>query len=92
MDISKLDKAAVLAVLYNSARLRGIEGMHFSTPEKMTREEALMLLVESQDKYFDYILGRAMKIDLSNDELDTWLYNRDNGSGAAEAAIAGLYE
>jgi sarcosine oxidase delta subunit len=28
-----------------------------------------------------------MKVDLSTDELRTYLYNRDNGDGAAEKAI-----
>lgn len=28
-----------------------------------------------------------MKINLAKDELETWLYNRDNGANAAENVI-----
>jgi len=31
-----------------------------------------------------------MKVDLSGDELETALYDRDNGQGAAEMALAEL--
>lgn len=37
--------------------------------------------------YFDYLKGRVMKIDIAPDEIDTRLYNRDNGRDAAEDAI-----
>lgn len=53
----------------------------------MTTEEAKTILDESSDKYFDYLKGRVMKIRIEGDEIDTRLYNRDNGVGAAEAAI-----
>lgn len=89
MDISNLNKADVLAALYNNSRPLGLGMLHF-TPEKMTREEAQKLLDESPDKYFDYVKGRVMKVDLSKDELRTGLYNRDNGIDAAETVLAGL--
>ena len=55
----------------------------------MTEAEAQELL-DSGQTYFDYLKGRVMKIDLSGDsELDPRLYDRDNGAGAAERAIAG---
>lgn len=37
--------------------------------------------------YFDYLMGRVMKINIAPDWLDTRLYNRDNGHEAAELAI-----
>ena len=49
-------------------------------------EEARKILDAGQT-YFDYLKGRVMKIDLSRDEVDTQLYNRDNGPGAAERAL-----
>lgn len=39
---------------------------------------------------FDYLHGRVMKVELAGDTLDTYLYNRDNGAGAAEAIVAAL--
>lgn len=87
MDITGLDKAAVLAALYNRAKPQGMGFLHY-TPEPMTLDEARNLLVEfGSTAYFDYLRGRVMKISLAGDEVDTWLYNRDNGEGAAEAAI-----
>lgn len=84
-----LDKAAVLAALYNASKPQGMGFLHYnSTP--MTTEQAQVLLDESHDKYFDYLSGRVMKVNLSSDELDTWAYDRDNGKGAAAAAIEEL--
>ena len=37
--------------------------------------------------YVDYIKGKVMKIDISGDDVDTTLYDRDNGSGAAKEII-----
>lgn len=80
-----LSKAEVLMVLYNASKPMGL-GMFIATPNKMTLKQAEMLL--KTDTYFDYIQGRVMKLDLSNDEgFDPWLYDRDNGSSAASRAL-----
>lgn len=85
MDISSLDKSQVLAALYNRARSQGMGLINF-TSANMTQEEAQALLDNGQT-YFDYHKGRVMKINLAGNELDTHLYNRDNGIDAAENAI-----
>ena len=85
MNISKLDKAVVLAALYNHARPQGMGLTHYD-PVPMTMDEAREILATGQT-HFDYVKGRVMKVDLSKDFLDTRLYDRDNGSGAAEDAI-----
>lgn len=87
MDISNLDKAEVLAALYNNSQPLGMGFIHF-TPEDMTKEEAAKLLTEQTS--FDYLKGRVMKVDLEGNELRTHLYNRDNGDGAAERVLATL--
>ena len=89
INIAGLDKAAVLAALYESARVQGM-GVLQKRAGGMSLDEARDLL--KQDTYFDYVHGRVMKIDLSGDTLRTALYDRDNGHGAAEAALraAGL--
>ena len=90
MDISKLDRAEVLAALYNASQPLGMGFMHFKD-EDMTREQAQAELDARKPRaYFDYLHGRVMKVDLSGDELGTRLYNRDNGEGAAERALASL--
>ena len=80
-----LNKADVLAALYNASKPQGMGFMHYD-PKPMTREEAEALL--EQGTHFDYLAGRVMKVDLSKDELNEWGYDRDNGQGAAERAIA----
>lgn len=87
IDITGLDKAEVLAALYNASRPLGMGRMAY-TPNPMTRKEAEALLKEGS--YFDYINGRVMKIDLKSNLLEVDLYDRDNGAGAAEAALMEL--
>lgn len=87
ISLDGLDKAEVLAALYNASRPLGIGFLSYS-PEPMTRDEAAELL--SQQTYFDYLKGRVMKVDLGGNELDPWGYDRDNGSGAAQEVINAL--
>ena len=87
MDISKYDKADVLRVLYDNAKPLGMGFLHFQSGN-MSREEASTCL--KHGTYFDYVHGRVMKVDFSGNELDTRLYNRDNGPDAAEKAIGSL--
>ena len=87
MDISKYNKADVLMVLYNNARPQGLGLLHYKAHD-MTAKEAENHLKDQS--YFDYLNGRVMKIDLSGNDLKTHLYNRDNGPGSAEKAIAEL--
>jgi hypothetical protein len=85
IDISKLDKAEVLAALYNNSRQQGMGFLHARGRGQLSVEEARELL--KQIRYFDYLHGRVMKVDLSKDKLNPWLYDRDNGQGAAAAAL-----
>ena len=87
MDIKGISKAEILRRLYNSSQPLGLGFLHFE-PKDMTLKEAEILL--EKNKYFDYLKGRVMKIDLSGDELNTWAYNRDNGEGTAEAIISNI--
>ena len=87
IDLKGLNKAVVLAALYNASKPQGMGFMHYD-PTPMTVEQAEELL--NQGTYFDYLMGRVMKIDLGSDTLDTWGYDRDNGEGAAQRAIASL--
>ncbi|MBT5503122.1 hypothetical protein HOK15_02835, partial [Candidatus Falkowbacteria bacterium] len=57
--------------------------------DRMTEEEARGLLASGQT-YFDYIKDRVMKVDLSGDDFNTRLFNRDNGENAAEEILSAL--
>ena len=90
MNIAGLDKAEVLAALYNGSRQQGMGFLQTRGAEDMTVEQAREELAKNERGHFDYLHGRVMKIDLRGDELETWLYDRDNGQGAAEAIIDAL--
>lgn len=87
IDLTGKNKAEVLAKLYNAASVKGFGVLHAS-PHDMTVSEAQDIL-DSGETYFDYFRGRVLKVDLCGDSLDPRLYDRDNGHGAAAAAIAG---
>jgi len=87
VNIAGLNKADVLAALYNNSRPLGMGMLHFN-PKDMTREEAQEILDKTTS--FDYLKGRVMKVELGKDEFGPWLYDRDNGEGAAERAITPL--
>jgi len=84
-----VDKAEVLAALYNASKPLGMGFLAFD-PAPMTRDEAAVILESSHTGYVDYCKGRVMKVDLSRDVLDPRLYDRDNGPGAALRAIRHL--
>ncbi len=88
MNISTFQKADVFRVLYNNARVQGM-GILQAKKGDMSIEEA-QEIIDSGQTYFDYVYGRVMKVNLKNDELNTALYNRDNGPGASERAIGTL--
>lgn len=90
IDISSLDKAAVLAALYNNSRQQGMGFLHARGREPMTIEQAREELRESE--YFDYLHGRVMKISLKDNDLRVGLYDRDNGEGAAALALQPLFD
>jgi hypothetical protein len=88
INISKMSKAIVLTLLYNESKMQGNSFLGGNgTP--MTVEEANKHLETNQD--FDYLNGKVMKISLKGDLLETWLYDRDNGEGAALKAIQKHY-
>jgi hypothetical protein len=89
MNIKHKNKAAILAALYNSSRVQGMGALQ-AKPGQMQEAEAAELL--KNQTYFDYLYGKVMKVDLSGDELDPRLYDRDNGQGAAERAIKHLLQ
>lgn len=88
IDLKGLNKAEVLAALYNASKPQSMGFMQY-TPEPMTTEQAAELL--ERQTYFDYLNGRVMKVDLAGDVLDPWGYDRDNGNGATARALASMH-
>jgi len=84
VDLKGMDKAVVLAALYNASVPQGFRLAHYN-PKPMTVEEARELL--KKETWFDCINGRDMMVDFSGDTLSTRIYNCDHGPGAAEKVI-----
>jgi hypothetical protein len=99
LDITGLDKAKVLAAFFNSSAPTGLGFLQAEgAPTEMSLEQAQSFIEAgtspdpgshgNDDLYFDYLLGRPLKLDLSGDAIDPWGYDRDNGgTGTAKAII-----
>ena len=87
IDIKGMDKVEVFRKLYNHAKTQGMGQLQWQ-PRDADYEKAKQLFEShSPHYYFDYVLGRVMKVNLKNDEFDPRLYDRDNGQGAAYNAL-----
>lgn len=91
VDITGLDKAEVLATLYNHAHAVGLGVLH-DLRRNMTKMEAENIIKEHPHKelYFDYVFDRRLKVKLGGDEFDPWLFDQDAGEGTAQRAIDNL--
>jgi hypothetical protein len=99
ISIKGLDKAAVLCALFNGAKQIGAgaifhpEGAHHMTPEAAVK---YLALGDDNARHFntvptlnfDYLLGRPLKVDLSQDDLYIAIYDHYNGQGAAQKALS----
>jgi hypothetical protein len=90
MDISGLDKAELLAALFNGSHQQGLGRLDKSGARDMTVSEAREELAANPRMYFDYLRGRVLKVDLGASDMRTALYNRDLGEGAAERIVERL--
>ena len=82
-----IDRYDVLCALYNKSHPQGLGFLHVQAGD-LTREEAKEELEQGMG-YADYVKGRVIKVKLPEDaeSFDPRLYDRDNGDGAALAAI-----
>ena len=85
VDIKGLDKARVLKALYDHSHVQGSGFLQAVPDGVVTVEHCAELLAKYS--YFDYLHGRVLKVDLSGDEFDERLYDRDCGEGAAQKAV-----
>lgn len=103
VNIAGLDKAAVLATLFNASAPGGMgffQAQH--GPSVMTTEDARQLIEDGGSAEsgiyhgnlsYDYLFGRPLKINLEGDEFDPWGFDRDNGgTGTAQRLIEKLRE
>ena len=84
VSIKGLDKAEVLVALWEHSYEQGL-GVLDNSKKDLTVKEARKLL--KKGTHFQYLKGRVLKIDLSGDEFDEYLYDRDLGKGMAQRVI-----
>ena len=87
INITGIPKNKLLAALFNASQQQGMGFMDATGASEMSEDEASTILDGHGDGRFDYLRGRVMKIDISGDEANPALYDRDNGAGACAAAI-----
>lgn len=84
--LNNVTREAALAALFNRAKPQGLGMLQYDKAHVMTEEEARFVLMNGN--YVDYLEGRVIKVDFKNpEEIDTTLYDRDNGKAAGEAAV-----
>lgn len=96
IDISGVDKAALLAALHNGTNPQGMGFLHAHGP--MSAEEARDLLSGREAEggsvvWFDYVFGRPVKVGFKgNTLLRADLYDRDapGGPGSCERIVREL--
>lgn len=81
-----LEREEVLCALYNHSKPLGLGALHFVAGD-MSVNEAKELL--EQVDYVDYLHGRVIKTKFArfSETIDPYLYDRNNGEGAALRAI-----
>ena len=84
-DIHGLDKVVVFRALYDRAQPQGCSHLSY-VPGPLRHDEA-RILFDAHEGSFSFVKGRLLKVDLSGARLDTEAYDRNNGPGAALAAI-----
>lgn len=88
INIKGLNKAEVLKALYDHSHVPGYGFLQAVPNDFVTVKHCEELL--QRGTRFDYLYGKVLKVDLSDDEFDERLYDRDNGLGAARRAINSL--
>jgi hypothetical protein len=95
INIALLPKAEVLKALHDGTQALGLGRLH-DLGRDMTIKEAEDMIAKMEkwglSLYFDYIYGRPLKVNITGDEFDERLYDRDAGEGQAQCVIDALYE
>ncbi|MFD9394180.1 hypothetical protein ACFWBB_26610 [Streptomyces sp. NPDC060000] len=86
IDISGLNKAKVLAALWNNAAPPLRPGVRNFA---MTSAEAAELLLRDGAE-FEHLEDRSLKVDIGGDTFDATAYDSENGNGLATRVIARL--
>lgn len=93
VDITGLDKAKVLKALWDHSKVHGLSviGTLGLSDKGFTIAEAQHCInqrIQGNHRLnFNYVYGHLIKCDITDDEIDPWLYDQSNGEGAVQSAI-----
>lgn len=88
IDVSYLTNAQLLCALVEGKQTQGLGFINHN--RKWGMVEALELtkdLVNGKSRFFDYVNGVCVKVEIGGDTIDPWLYDRDRYPGACQAAV-----
>lgn len=89
--LALLSPAEVLCALHDGTQPQGMGFLHaVDGPVEVAQAQAFLDAIG--DTYVDYFLGRPIKCDVGERPLNTRLYERDAGVGAADVAIQDYVE
>jgi hypothetical protein len=80
VNIKGLDKTELLVRLWCESKVLSVFGFGPMIPYQKLYKDAEAALAKK--KRIDYFNGVPIKTDLDEDEVDPWLYDRDNEEGA----------
>lgn len=89
IDITGIDKATLVAELFNNSKPQGLGFFASGSKSPMTKVHAQQYLDRGQT-YFDYLEGRVMKVNVSENTLNPAMYDRDNGAGSANRVVEAI--
>ncbi len=92
VNIQGLEKWQVTKALHAKTHAQGMGFLHDrgELTDEQAKEDVAQHTQDNGKIYFDYLRGRVMKVEISGDEFDPWLFDRDNYEGAAQEAITKL--
>lgn len=86
IDISMFNTDNLKLTLFYMLINKSTSKTHFITPEvDLSQHEYVLNCIKKG--YIDRFNGRVFKSDISGTTFDTGLYNRDNGTNAAERIV-----
>lgn len=96
IDITGIDKAELLAGLFNASQQIGMGFLDERGKDDITPRQAKRIIDDRLETfgfkayYFDYLHGRFLKVGIGGDSFNPAAFNRVNGERAAEFVVQGL--
>ena len=88
VNIKGIDKVQLLEELWTAQKVASWFSFHPVQVPLFDRVKAQ----EAVKEEIDYFQGRAIKLNLSNDSIDPWVYDRDAGQGTFKKIVDQLRE